>query len=448
MSALSSKITKISRGEFKARRKRILKQLGPEAVLLLPGARTARRNRDVEYPFRQESDFHYLTGFDEPDALAALVPGRESGEFVLFCRPYDPQRALWTGAYAGLDGARKRYGADEAHPIEDVDEFLPALLENRRCVYFPVGEDSAFDLQVYDWTRQVRGKTRAGVRAPTEFISTERLIHPQRLRKSESELALMRHAAAISAEAHCRVMRNCRPGRYEYQLAAEFLHELQRQGLQHCAYPSIVAAGANACVLHYTENTAPLLDGDLLLIDAGGEWQNYAADITRTFPVNGRFTDVQRSVYDLVLAAQSAALAEIRPGNTWNQPHEAAVRVLTEGLKVLGVLKGKIEKLMADEAYKPFYMHRTGHWLGLDVHDVGDYKVDEGWRSFEPGMVLTVEPGLYFSPKEKAAPKWLRGMGVRIEDDVVVTTEGAEVLTGGVPKTPDAIEALMAEGNG
>lgn len=444
MSLPAPAVAGISRAEFKQRRRRLLKSLGSEAVAVFPSAPAAHRNRDVEYPYRQDSDFHYLTGFDEPEAIAVFIPGRADGEFVLFCRPSNPEAEIWTGAYAGVDGARRRYAADQAHPIGEVNEHLPQLLENRRCVYYPLGNNPPFDLQMFDWVNRVKQKIRAGVRAPDEFICSDRLVHQLRQKKSPAELDLMRHAAAVSAAAHQRAMRACRPGLFEHQIEAELLHEFHRHGLRSPAYPSIVAGGRNACVLHYVTNADVLRDGDLLLIDAGGEYQSYAADITRTFPVNGAFDDIQKAVYEIVLAAQLAGIAEVKPGAPWNSPHVAAVRVLTEGLRQLGVLKGKLDKLIDEEAYKPFYMHRTGHWLGMDVHDVGEYKLGDEWYTLEPGMVLTVEPGLYFAPANKDAPKRFRGIGIRIEDDVLVTEQGCEVLTVEVPKTVQAIEAHMS----
>jgi len=436
----------ISASEFKQRRKRLMRRMKKSAVAILPSAEAAVRNRDVEWPYRQNSDFHYLTGFDEPEALAVLVPGRPEGEFILFCREFDAAKAIWTGKHAGLEGAVDRHGADQAFAHSRIDELLPGLLENRERVYYPVGLSEKLDGHVRLAVNGVRAKSRGGVRAPAEFIVADRLLHEQRLFKSAAELELLRRAAEVSARAHCRAMRQCRPGRHEFEIEAEFLHEITRHGLRAQAYPAIVAGGGNACVLHYTGNSDLLRDGDLLLIDAGAECDHYAADITRTFPVNGRFTEPQRQLYELVLAAQSAAIASVRPGRRWNDPHDAAVKVLTKGLVELGLLRGKVNKLIKDEAYKPFFMHRTGHWLGMDVHDVGEYRDDDGeWRKLETGMVLTVEPGLYIdAARDDVDPKW-RGIGIRIEDDVAVTESGCEILTGGVPKAVADIEALMAQ---
>ncbi len=431
--------------DFRHRRKQLMRQMKKNSVALVASAPASIRNRDVEYPYRQHSDFHYLTGFHEPEAVAVLAPGCKEGEFILFCRPFDPEKAIWTGRHAGLEGARMGHGADQAFPIEALDEQLPRLLENRERVYFPIGQDAELDHALLSAVNTVRGRARNGVEAPHEFIALEHLLHELRLIKSPEEIRIMRRAAEVSVLGHRRAMRACRPGRHEYEIEAELAHEFALHGMRSLAYPSIVAGGANACVLHYTQNDAVLGDGDLLLIDAGAECANYAADITRTFPVNGRFSKPQRLIYELVLEAQLAAIDAVRPGRRWNEPHEAAVKVLTRGLVRLGLLEGKTSRLIKDEAYKKFYMHRTGHWLGMDVHDVGAYRVGGKWRAFEPGMVLTVEPGLYIAADcQEVDPCW-RGIGVRIEDDVLVTRDGCEVLTAALPKTVADIEALMAE---
>jgi Xaa-Pro aminopeptidase len=430
-------------GEFKQRRKELMRRMKKHGVALLASAPPSVRNRDVEFPYRQNSDFYYLTGFSEPESVAVFAPGRKPGEFILFCREYDEDKAVWTGKHAGLDGARQLFGADEAFPIDELHEVLPDLLDGREAVYYPIGVDAELDHAVVTAVNEVRGRVRAGAKPPAEFIALDRLLHEMRLFKSPAEISVMRKAAAVSVLAHQRAMRVCRPGLFEYEIEAELLHEFMRHGLRSPAYPCIVAGGDNACVLHYTENTDALKDGDLLLIDAGAECGNYAADITRTFPVNGRFNEPQRHLYELVLDAQLAAIERVRPGQHWNQPHDAAVHVLTKGLVKLGLLEGRVPKLIKEEAYKKFYMHRTGHWLGMDVHDVGDYKVDGEWRVLEPGMVLTVEPGLYISSGcQEVDPKW-RGIGIRIEDDVLVTKAGCEILTAAAPKSVPEIEALM-----
>lgn len=431
--------------EFSRRRRNLIEHMAPEGIAILPSAPERVRNRDVHYPFRQDSDFHYLTGFDEAEAVLVLIPGREHGESVLFCRERNPEKERWDGFRAGPEGAVADFGLDDAFPIDDIDEILPGMIEGRSRVYYSMGLDAQFDARVMEWINVIRSKVRSGAQPPGEFIALEHYLHDMRLYKSAAEIRVMEQAAQISAEAHCRAMRLCRPGLHEYQLEAELVGHFMRRGSRSPAYPSIVGGGANGCVLHYIDNAAVLRDGDLVLIDAGCELDYYAADITRTFPVNGRYSPEQRALYEVVLAAQSAAIEAVKPGNHWNQPHEAALRVLVEGLVDLGILKGKVEDLIDQEAYKPFYMHRTGHWLGMDVHDVGDYKVGAAWRVLEPGMVLTVEPGLYISPGQDGVdPRW-QGIGIRIEDDVTVTREGCRVLTADVPKTVAEIEALMGE---
>jgi Xaa-Pro aminopeptidase len=435
----------LTHSDFKDRRKQLMRQMKKHSVAVLASAPACIRNRDVEYPFRQNSDFQYLTGFPEPESVAVFIPGRKAGEFVLFCRAFDPEKAIWTGRHAGLEGACEHYRADEAYPISELEEKLPELLENRQRIYYPVGQDADLDQAITDAVNQLRSRARSGVQAPHEFVALDHLLHEMRLFKSDAEIGMMQRAADVSMQAHRRAMRACRPGRHEYEIEAEFLHECALHGLRSQAYPSIVAAGANACVLHYTESNAPLRDGDLLLIDAGAEYEGYAADITRTLPINGRFTDSQRQLYQLVLDAQLAAIAEVRPGQRWLDPHDAAVKILTHGLVDLGLLEGKPSKLIQQEAYRSFYMHRTGHWLGMDVHDVGHYQIDGEWRKLQPGMVLTVEPGLYVSPDcETVDPRW-RGIGIRIEDDVLVTQTGCDILTAGLPKTVAEIEAFMAK---
>jgi Xaa-Pro aminopeptidase len=418
-------------------------QLMGGGIAVLPSAPVSVRNRDVEYPYRQDSDFWYLTGFPEPEALAVLIPGRPEGEFVLFCRDRDPEKEVWTGRRAGLDGARDLYGADEAFPIGQADDILPGLLENRGRVCYTLGRYADLDQRLLGWVNQVRAKVRAGIHAPGEFISLEPLVHELRLFKSPIELKAMRYAARASVAAHRRAMVVCRPGMLESDLEAELLHEFMVHGCRFPAYPPIVGSGANACVLHYIDNSSRVRAGDLVLIDAGAEYDHYAADITRTFPVSGRFTEAQRAVYEVVLAAQLAAIDRVRPGSHWNEPHEAAVRVLTQGMVELGLLEGEVEELIAEDAYRRFYMHRTGHWLGMDVHDVGEYKLASEWRRLEPGMVLTVEPGIYIPPGSEGVAKRWWNIGVRIEDDVAVTRGGHEVLSAGAPKSVSEIESLM-----
>ena len=435
--------------EHKRRRRRLAAVMAPGSIAVFPAADESVRNRDVHYPFRQDSDFFYLTGFPEPQALGVLVPGRKEGELVLFCRPRDPEKELWEGVRAGVEGALEHYGADEAHPIDELDEILPKLMEDRERIYYPAGADPELDRRLMEWIGVTRGKARAGVCAPTELVVLERLLSEQRLIKSKAELAVMRRAASISADAHRRVMRICRPGMWEYQLEAELVQECASRGGRFQAYPPIVGSGANACVLHYVDNRHQLKDGDLVLVDAGCELEGYASDITRTFPVNGRFTSPQRELYELVLAAQQAAIRKAVPGNRWDDPHKAAVRTLTAGLVELGILEGgkqAVPKLVKEEKYKPYFMHRTGHWLGMDVHDVGEYKVEGKWRRLEPGMVLTVEPGLYIPADRTEVPEPYRNIGIRIEDDVLITGEGNEILSVRAPKAVEDIESWMRGG--
>jgi len=430
--------------DFARRRQQLMRQMGDGGIAILPAAPERQRNRDVDHPYRQHSDFLYLTGLSEPEAVAVLMPGRPQGEYLLFCRERDSEMETWHGRRTGLEGACDRYGADDAFPINDVDDILPRLLENTERVYATMGSDPAFDRRLLDWVNRVRDKARAGVTAPVEFIDLDHILHEMRLIKSPAELRLMRKAAAISAEAHIRAMRVCRPGLNELDLEAELQHAFATGGARHSAYPSIVGGGGNACILHYTENASRLRKGDLVLIDAGAEVEGYAADITRTFPVGQRYSRAQRAIYELVLEAQQAAIEMVRPGNHWNAPHDAAVEVLATGLVELGLLKGRPRTVINKGTYRRFYMHRTGHWLGLDVHDVGDYKVGGEWRVLEPGMTLTIEPGLYLPAGEKGVgPRWA-DIGVRIEDDVLVTTEGHEVLTAATPKSVNAIETLRS----
>jgi Xaa-Pro aminopeptidase len=363
----------------------------------------------------------------------------------MFCRERDPKMEIWTGPRIGQERACFVYGADDAFPIDDIDEILPGLLEDREKVYYTMGSHQEFDHKLMDWLNQIRQKSRAGIHTPAEFVALDHLLHEMRLFKSTGEIKAMRQAAKISALAHRRAMQICRPGLMEYQIEAELIHEFMRNGSRSPAYPSIVGGGQNACILHYTDNKSVLNDGDLILIDAGAEYDGYAADITRTFPVNGRFDSAQAAIYEIVLAAQLAAIKKVKPGNHWNDPHDAAVRVLTKGLLEVGLLKGNLRDLIKKDAYRRFYMHRTGHWLGMDVHDVGDYKIGNVWRMLEPGMVMTVEPGIYIPNNSKGVAKKWWNIGVRIEDDVLVTRDGHEVLSSGAPKTVEDIETLMAD---
>ncbi len=425
------------------RRRRVMEQVGENGVALLAAAPERVRNRDVLYPYRQDSDFTYLTGFPEPRALMVLMPGREDGEYILFCRDRDPERETWDGRRAGPEGAVDRYGADQAFSIDRLDELMPRLLANRERVFHTLGRQRWLDASLVRWMNGLRGQERVGLHAPGEIIDLDGLVHEMRLRKGDPELDCMRRAMDTSARAHVRAMRECRPGMTEYQLAAELHYEFNRDGMEP-AYGSIVGSGANGCILHYVENADVMRDGDLVLIDAGAECQGYCADITRTFPVNGRFSDAQKAVYEVVLAAQLAAIEQVRPGNHYMRPHEAAVEVLTQGLVDLGMLSGEVAALVEDGAYRPYYMHGTGHWLGMDVHDVGAYKVGGDWRPLEPGMVVTVEPGLYLPAGLTGVDERFADIGIRIEDDVLVTESGCEVMTAATPKTVADVEAAMA----
>jgi Xaa-Pro aminopeptidase len=435
----------VRRQEFQRRRRELMAQMEANSIAILAAAPERTRNRDVEHPYRQDSDFWYLSGFPEPEAVMVLLPGREHGEYVMFCRERDRTREIWNGYRAGPEGAVEGYGADDAFPISDIDEILPGLVEGRTRVYYDIGRDAGFDQRLMGWVNTIREGVRTGAQPPGEFVALSHLLHDMRLFKSAAEVQVMKKAASISAGAHVRAMRAVRPGMYEYQLEAEYLHEFLRHGARSPAYPSIVGGGANGCILHYIENSARLKDGDLVLVDAGCELENYASDITRTFPVNGRFSGEQKALYELVLASQQAAIQATHPDNHWNVPHDAVVRLLTEGLVDLGLLKGEVDELIDTQAFQRFYMHRTGHWLGLDVHDVGDYRVQGEWRQLEPGMTLTVEPGLYIAPDDDTVDVRWRGIGIRIEDDVLVTSNGCDVITHEVPKAIDDIEALMRE---
>ncbi len=424
------------------RRRELMDLMESSSIAIVPTAPVRQRNRDVEYPYRPDSDFYYLTGFAEAEAMAVLIPGRAQGEYVLFCREKDPEVEKWDGPRAGLEGACEAYGADDAFPIGDMNEILPGLMEGCERVYYAMGYYQDIDHRLLEWVKNLRLRTRAGSQPLAEFVAVDQLIHEMRLYKSRDEIKTMQKAVAISAKGHERAMRCCRPGLREDQIEAELLYEFTRGGSRSVAYPSIVAGGANACVMHYVNNNATLRDGDLLLIDAGAEYDCYAADITRTFPVGGRFSPAQRDLYEIVLTAQAAAIEAVRPGNHWDDPHQAALEVMVDGLFNLGLLKGRTQTLLKKQSYRKYYMHRTGHWLGMDVHDVGDYKIGGMWRILEPGMTLTVEPGLYI-PADPSVPKKYRNIGIRIEDDVLVTRQGHEVLSQAVPKTVDEIEALV-----
>jgi Xaa-Pro aminopeptidase len=425
------------------RRQRLAEAIG-EGIAVIPTAPERTRNRDTHYPYRYDSYFYYLTGFQEPEAVL-VIAGGATPRSILFCRERNAERETWDGFRHGPEGARERFGFDEAQPVSALDEALPGLLAGRAALWYPVGADADWDARVMRWLNAVRANSRAGVAAPGELRDVRAPLDDMRLLKDAQELGLMREAAAISAGAHRRAMVAARPGRNEFEVEAELLYEFRRRGAQFPAYWPIVAGGANACILHYVQNDAPLAEGALVLIDAGCELHGYAADITRSFPAGGRFSGAQRAVYEIVLAAQRAALDKVRAGGRWNEPHDAAVKVLAQGMLDLKLLRGSLDEALEKETYRRFYMHRTGHWLGLDVHDAGDYKRAGEWRTLEPGMTLTVEPGLYIRAADDV-PEPLRDIGVRIEDDVLVTAGECEVLTAAAPKAIDEIEALIRDG--
>ncbi len=422
------------------RRRQLLLRMG-EGVALVPTAPEAIRNRDAHHPYRYDSYFYYLTGFPEPEAVLLLIAGA-SPRSVLFCRDKDLEREIWDGFRWGPAAAREHFGVDEAHAIGRLDELVPQLMANQPRLFYALGADGRWDARVAGWLNQLRAQARSGVNAPADVCDVRALLDEMRLIKSPAEQATMRRAAEISAGAHRRAMRFARPGVMEYEVEAELLHEFRRHGAQSPAYQPIVAAAANACVLHYAFNNARLGDGDLLLIDAGCELDGYASDITRTFPVNGRFSGPQKDLYELVLAAQAAAIAAVRPGNPWNASHDAALVVLASGFIDFGLCRGTVDGVLESGDYRRFYMHRTGHWLGLDVHDAGAYKKHDAWRALQPGMALTVEPGCYVCPAEDV-PRHYRGIGIRIEDDVIVTRDGCEIITAAAPKRVADIEDWM-----
>ncbi|MEZ5659675.1 MAG: aminopeptidase P N-terminal domain-containing protein [Burkholderiaceae bacterium] len=436
---------------FSARRAALARQIqaaGGGVAVLFSGVEVMR-NRDSDYPFRSDSYFHYLSGFPEPEAAVVVVADATEVRSLLFCREKHEEREIWDGYRFGPAVAAQQFGFDAAYPIEELDKTLPTLLADRHVLFLPMGRDDQTDARARQWLARVREQARAGVTAPAHIMDVHQLLDDMRLIKDEHEIAIMRRAAEISAHAHCQAMRATRPGVHEYEVEAALLYEFRRHGSPFPAYGSIVAGGANACVLHYRSNDRQLEDGQLLLIDAGCELENYASDITRTFPVSGRFSDAQREIYEIVLAANEAAIDAVQPGHDFDAPHQAALRILVQGLIDLGLLEGPLEAALADGRYRRFYMHRTSHWLGMDVHDCGDYRerdaAGEGepsWRILRPGMVLTIEPGLYIRAADDIDPRY-HDIGVRIEDDVHVTADGHEVLTGDVPKHVSAIEALM-----
>lgn len=429
--------------EFAKRRKQLMQQIGSSGIAILTAAPIVLRSGESDYPYRQHSDFYYLTGFEEPEAVAVFIPKRKSGEFILFNRARDPAEEVWTGSRAGQLGACKNFGADEAYPIHEIANKLPELLAGREQIHYTLGLNRAFDSLLLQAIDKIRRKIRSGIQSPLAFVDLTHTLHDMRVIKSPCEITLMRKAAEISAAAHTRAMTACKPGMHEYQLEAEITYTFCRNGARYSAYNPIVGSGINSCTLHYTDNNRIIEDKSIVLIDAGCEYQYYASDITRTFPANGRFSAEQRAIYEIVLAAQLAGIKAVRPQAKWNAPQEAIVKIITQGLLELGLLKGKLDDLIENKAYTKFYMHSSGHWLGLDVHDVGTYKLKDKWRALQPGMVLTVEPGIYITPETPNVPKRWHNIGVRIEDDILVTTTGNEVLSTDAPKTIQDIEAIM-----
>jgi Xaa-Pro aminopeptidase len=430
----------IKQSEYARRRRQLMRRIGEGAIVIICAAPARIRNNDVHYPYRQHSDFLYLTGFREPDATLVLVP--EDEKSVLFCRPRDPEREMWDGAMIGLEGAIDDYGMVEAYDIDEIGKRLPKMLKDRDRIFYDLGGDTAFDQRLIGWMHDLRETKRRNFHVPEEIHGLDHMLHDMRLYKSREELRVMRRSAQVAIEAHEQAMRVCKPGMNEADIHAELLHTFVRHQCE-VSYLPIVGGGANACVLHYIDNNADLQDGDLLLIDAGAEYDGYASDITRTFPVNGHFSAEQRELYELVLAAQLEAIDHVRTGNQWEDVHDSAVRVVTHGLVDLGILEGDPDTIIEEEAFTRLYVHKTGHWLGLDVHDVGEYQIDGHSRELEPGMVLTVEPGIYISADDETVDERWRGIGIRIEDNVAVTKDEPRILTDGLVKSADDVEALV-----
>ncbi|TNF87697.1 MAG: M24 family metallopeptidase [Gammaproteobacteria bacterium] len=437
----------IPKSDYKRRRAALMNMMDEESVAVVPAASPKIRNRDSEYLFRQDSDFHYLTGFSEPEAVLVLAPGRAHGEVILFCRDREPRAELYDGERLGPDRAAQIVGVDDAFPVADLDDILPGMLEGRGRIYFGMGDHPEFENRLLGWIGALRARESGGARPPEELFALKHLLHEQRLIKTAAEVRAMRRAAEITCEGHVRAMRACQPGMTETQLEAELIYAFMRGGAKSPAYSSIVGGGANACVLHYVDNNATLKKNDLVLIDAGCEYELYASDVTRTFPVSGTFSPVQRSLYDIVISANEAAIEACRPGALFTDPHQVALEIMIDGLLSLGLLEGDRDEVLETESYRNFCPHGSSHWLGLDVHDVGDQRVDGEPRPLEPGMVLTIEPGIYIPDNEMMAgvPAKFRGIGIRVEDDVLITPAGHEVLTDGAPKSVQDIEATMAQ---
>lgn len=438
---------KLTQADFQERRDRLAEEMGPHSIAIIATSPVAMRNRDADYKFRADSGFFYLTGFAEPEAVAVIETFESIDEgytYSLFCRERNREMEIWNGYRAGVDGAVDDYEADEAYAIDLLDEEIIEKLLDKQKLFYRIGQQADFDARVAKWIVEANGESRRGTSAPANIIQLDRILDEMRLHKSEQEIKLMQLASNISSEAHTRAMQTVRPGMMEYALEAEINYIFGKNGCVP-SYNSIVGGGANGCILHYVENDKELNDGDLVLIDAACEYQLYASDITRTFPVNGKFSPEQKALYELVLKAQLAAIDAVRVGNSYKEPHHVAVRIMVEGLLELGLMKGDIDDIIRTESFRQFYMHGTGHWLGMDVHDVGSYKIDGEWRAYEEGMVVTVEPGLYIAPDDETVDAKWRGIGIRIEDDVVATANGPLVLTKNVVKTVENIETLMAK---
>jgi len=427
--------------EYAKRRKQLMKITGDGAVTILTSRPEHLRNGDVHHYYRQDSDFYYLSGFNEPDAVMVLVPGLKGSEHILFCREADPKKIIWDGPMAGTRGAVESHGFDAAYDIKEIDRRLPLLLQGCEKVCFKIGDNDAFDHRITQWVKAIETRKGQKSRAPEEFSSITHVLHDMRLYKSRAEIQCLQKSANLAAEAHVRMMQHCQPGQYEYHLQAEYQHHLMSHQ-SHSSYPPIIGSGENGNILHYINNNQQLQDQQLVLIDAGAEYDFYASDITRTFPVNGRFSARQKDLYEVVLQAQLDAIDCVQVGRHWNEFHDAAVKTISQGLLDLKILKGSLDEVLEEKTYANYYMHMTGHWLGLDVHDCGDYRVDDLWVELEENMVLTVEPGIYISEQSKAPKKW-RGMGIRIEDDIHVSKKGPVVLSRKAPKTIEDIEHTM-----
>lgn len=428
---------------FSERRDLLADKVLEDSAIIVSAASVKSRISDTEYSYRQDSNFYYLSGYEEPESLILIRPNQDKERFIIFCRDRDPLREQWDGFRTGQEGVIQDYGADAAYSINSIDEIMPKLLEGAKNIYFSMSAPCGVDAKISSWVEDIRKNTRSGAEPPQNLLSLDSILHEMRLIKESDEMDLMKQAANITTEAHIRAMQSVRPGMYEYQLEAEYLYAFNKNGARSPAYNSIVGGGNNSCILHYVENNAELQDGDLVLVDAGCEYQYYASDVTRTFPVNGKFSPEQREIYSIVLEAHKQSMEQAKPGNKWNLMHEKSVEVIVEGLLSIGLLQGSRDEIIDKGEYTKFYMHRIGHWLGMDVHDVGSYKQDGDWRPLEEGMVMTVEPGIYIlDSMEGVDDKW-KGIGVRIEDDIAITESGFEILTPDVPRTIEEVEQTV-----